>query len=338
MDLRDVTKNQHYISQAEQRLNAINPKAKKENQRIYSFSINSRDSNTVIAHLDSREGVKIKNNLSLNDLFSFDVLEDGEKYNFEKLFHKYETIIKDNTKRLLAKIALNNEDIKDEVIAIFISKFINAIRNPYSIKMILNTFSALKGIVPTNPIHRENLERVLQGSKPQQSYLCNHLSITESEYKEWLGIVFLLLTPMDEDRQLNLLEIIIKNIFENPNLYIGIHIYTFNNETCLLSDRGFNLSQSHYFDKKMVWEFNLSSKSFVRYSFKRFDLENLIPDTPNINWKEILDFCKLQPKSISYESKHNDLRELEQYNQNTVTYCHERVFNSQPNCYGIKVV
>ncbi|PNK60788.1 hypothetical protein A6J60_007795 [Psychrobacter sp. FDAARGOS_221] len=143
---------------------------------------------------------------------------------------------------------------------------------------------------------------------------------------------------MDEDRQLNLLEMIVKNILENPNLCIRIRIYTFNNETCLLSDRGFNLNQSNDFDKEMVWEFNLSSKSFIRYIFIRDDLENLIPDNPNILWKEILDFYKSQPKSISYESKNNDLRELEQYNQNTVTYCHERVFNSQSNCYGVEVI
>ncbi|PNK60786.1 hypothetical protein [Psychrobacter sp. FDAARGOS_221] len=129
MDLRNLTKNQHYISQVEQRLNAMNPKAKKENQRIYVFNVESRDLNPTVV-LNSKKGVKIENNLSLIDLFSFDVLEDGEKYNFESLFNRYEKRIADNTKSLLAKIESNKNDIKDEVIYIFISKFINAIRNP----------------------------------------------------------------------------------------------------------------------------------------------------------------------------------------------------------------
>jgi hypothetical protein len=35
--LQNETKNQHYISQAEQRLNALNQSATKERQRIYAF-------------------------------------------------------------------------------------------------------------------------------------------------------------------------------------------------------------------------------------------------------------------------------------------------------------
>lgn len=86
MDLLDVTKNQHFVPQVEQRLNAINPKAKEENQKIYSFSLKDRESYAVI--LDSENGSKISNTLSLNDIFSFDVLgKEAARYNFEKLFH-----------------------------------------------------------------------------------------------------------------------------------------------------------------------------------------------------------------------------------------------------------
>ncbi|MBQ0641246.1 hypothetical protein, partial [Proteus mirabilis] len=73
MNLIDLTKNQHFISQTEQRLNAINPFDKDKNKKIYSFSLIDRESYSI--KLDSLNGFKISNTLSLNDIFSFDVLE-----------------------------------------------------------------------------------------------------------------------------------------------------------------------------------------------------------------------------------------------------------------------
>ena len=42
MDFENSTVRQHFLSQAEQRLNAINPGAKRENQRIYQYTLNKR--------------------------------------------------------------------------------------------------------------------------------------------------------------------------------------------------------------------------------------------------------------------------------------------------------
>ncbi|WP_186299578.1 hypothetical protein [Shewanella algae] len=166
MDLQDVTKNQHFVPQVEQRLNAINPLAKEENQKIYSFSLEDRESYAI--NLDSEKGFKISNTLSLNDVFSFDVLEkEAARYNFEKLFHQYEASIKTNTESLIYKLPNAGADIKSEILNIFISKLLNFIRNPYSIKKVLNTFPQLREVHPTDPIHYKNFERVLNGRKPQ---------------------------------------------------------------------------------------------------------------------------------------------------------------------------
>ena len=37
------TRNQHFLTQSEQRLNALNPKASRSNLRIYSFTVADRD-------------------------------------------------------------------------------------------------------------------------------------------------------------------------------------------------------------------------------------------------------------------------------------------------------
>lgn len=329
MDLHDLTKNQHFVPQVEQRLNAINPKARNENQKIYSFSI--RDRNSYAVSIDSEKGVKISKNLSLNDLFSFDVLgEESSRYNFEKLFHDYETRIKVNTESLLSKIDTHRADIKIEILDIFRTKILNFVRNPYSIKKFLNTFVDLKSIIPTDPTHFESFNLVLNGSKPQQNYLCSQLGIIESEYREWLAMIFLLLVSMRED-QPNLLDRFIKTTYENPNSLIRICIYTYDNQTCLLSDRGFNFYELE--NKTIIWEFNLYSHGFIRYVF--INIDEAVPKNTS---KEYLDMLRSTSNEVKLMREHNDLLALEIYNQRAIELCHKKVFNSSRKCYGVKVI
>lgn len=315
MNLQDVTINQHFVPQVEQRLNAINPSAKTENQKIYSFSLTDRESYSI--RLDSEKGFKISNTLSLNDLFSFDVLgKEATRYNFEKLFSPYETNIKSNTKNLILKLSCQNADVKSEILNIFLSKFINFVRNPYSIKKVLNTFASLKNIYPTNPIHYKNFKRVLNGRKPHQSYLCEQLNISAEEYRDWLAIIFLSLTSFEEN-QPNFLEQMIKGYYENPEIAIGVMIYTYDDKTCLLSDRGY--SSPFPENEHQAWDFNLYSHGFIRYAF--IDLE--------------AHTSKRTPKSIKVYHENNNLSALEQYNKQVVNQCHQKVFNSSSECYGI---
>jgi hypothetical protein len=113
--LENNSRNQHFLTQGEQRLNALNPQASPGNLRIYSFTIIDRENHTLA--LESPNGKLIVSNLSLFDLFSFDVLGDGRRrLNFEALFHKYEARIEAHTKGLLAKLRAPGSDIKVEVI------------------------------------------------------------------------------------------------------------------------------------------------------------------------------------------------------------------------------
>lgn len=326
MNLQDVTINQHFVSQVEQRLNAINPSDNKKKQKIYSFSLIDRESYSI--HLDSEEGSKIAKTLSLNDIFSFDVLDRAPtRYNFEKLFYQYEANIKSNTESLILKLSCPSADIKSEILNIFLSKFLNFVRNPYSIKKVLKTFTSLKNKYPTNPLHHKNFERVLNGRKPHQSDLCDQLSISEEEYRDWLTMIFLSLSSFEEN-QPNFLEHMIKGLYEDPENYISITIYTYNDKTCLLSDRGYSIPSPE--NKHMIWDFNLYSHGFIRYAF--LDLEAL---TPKRTPQNIIEKYKASPKSIKVYHESNDLSALEQYNRHVVYQCYKNVFNSSSECYGI---
>lgn len=326
MNFKDPTKNQHFVPQIEQRLNASNPGAGDENKKIYAFALVDRENHKI--KLKNSGGIKITKSLSLNDLFSFEVLEnDPQRYNFEGLFQKYESSIKDNTLSLLEKLSTNGADIKPEILNIFTSKFINFVRNPYSIKKVLNSFPALTKVHPTDPFLYENFERILRGRKPHQKYLCEELGISEKEYAEWLSVIFLLLAPLDKEKP-NLLEQIVKGIYESRDSFIMIMIYTYDEKTCLLSDRGYSIPLPEH--DHMAFDFNLCSNAFIRYVFGNIDTI-----APEIASKERTDLFKSMPKIINAHQFSNDLNALEQYNKHVVYQCFETVFNSSTECYGL---
>ena len=169
--LENDTRNQHFVTQGEQRLNAMNPQADPRNQRIYSFEVVDRENYTLA--LESPIGRPIGNNLSLFDLFSFDVPGDSRlRLNFESLFQKYEGYIEDHTLSLLAKLNAGSGDIKAEIIDLFAAKLLNFVRNPFSIVKVLNSFPGLASYDPTDPALLADYRRVVSGRKPHQAHLC----------------------------------------------------------------------------------------------------------------------------------------------------------------------
>lgn len=98
MSYIDLTKNQHYLSQIEQRLNSI-AGAK---HKIYSFTLQDRESCAVT--LDNNKGTSIQKNLSFSDLYTFEFLDKGFRKNLESVFGKYEEKIEVAILALLGKI------------------------------------------------------------------------------------------------------------------------------------------------------------------------------------------------------------------------------------------
>ncbi|BBC81747.1 putative membrane protein (plasmid) [Acetobacter orientalis] len=316
------TSNQHFLAQADQRLNALNPHAREENQRIYSFKIANREN--YLLELENPKGNLIKRNLSLFDLFSFDVLDDKNlRYNFELLFQKYEGYIKTHTKTLLAKLNAGDHDVKDEIIDLFTAKLINFVRNPFCIQKVINTFPGIASYYPTDRTLFASYRRIVNGKKPHQEYLCRTLGINDLQYIEWLRLLFMLLTPMSTGYA-NFFEGIIKSLLEDRKNYIAAFVCEYEKECCLLSDRGF--SQPIENDAHMGFSFNLCSTAFVHYFV--CDPAVLLKNKAH---PEFLAYAsaaheKLCPPQINVTFRRNDLNMLAQYNRRVVEQCYERVF------------
>lgn len=291
---------------------------------IYSFDLVDRESHTI--KLRSEAGQRIGSSLTLRDLFSFDVLEGGGgRYNFEALFGRYEAEVKQNTESLLAKIARDDCNLVKEVVDVCAAKMLNFVRNPYSIPKMLNTFGTLTRLQPTNPQQLEDFSRVIKGRKPHQKYLCEQLGITESDYSDWLSIIFLLLTP-PKDTELNFLEEVVRSLFTDPNLYVSVYVHTFSEERCLLSDRGFSIALPE--EDGLAFDFNLCSNAFIRYVFVRLD-RWLPPDMP----ERYVTALKSVPRAVHLIHDVDNLALLHQYNGHVIYQCFDTVFSSAKQWY-----
>lgn len=319
------TRNQHFLTRVEQKLNALNPYADGRNLRIYSFELVDRK-NYAIA-LENPRGRPVGSNLSLFDLFSFDVPGTGAlRLNFETLFQKYENSIEVHTINLLAKLNRNDPDIKAEIIDLFAAKLLNFVRNPFSIAKVLNSFPSLTRYDPADPALLADYRRIVSGRKPQQARLCAELGISDTQYVEWLRLLFMLLTPMMAGRP-NMFEEVIKSLMEDPKTLVAAFVFEYDDARCLLSDRGF--SQPIEGGPHMAFSFNLCATAFVDYIFA--DPATLLQGkaSPEFIEKALADRQQLYPKQIHVDFRRNDLGTLARFNRRAIEQCYRRVYCSQ---------
>lgn len=330
MNIANSTANQHFLSRTEQQLNALNPNAHLSNQRIYSFSLIDREAHRI--ELDAPRGRSISSNLALRDLFSFSVIEgQPDRLNLEAQFSQYEGSIKTNTSELLRKLRTGAREIKSEVLELFVSKFMNFLRNPYSIPKVLNTIGGLLAYQPTDPVLLAHYRAVLEGKKPHQEHLCRELGIDAQTYQRWLAALFMALFRPAPDVP-NLMEGIIKEIFESRAHSVQVAVFQFADEhsdkRCLLCDRGFiNPIQD---ERGLSFSFNLNATAFINYTF--FDIDHFAAGKFP---QRVIEHFKAQPRNVQLQFVTNRLDALVSYNRNAVYQCARKVYCSSTSVYGV---
>jgi len=327
-DPHGLTKNQHFVSQVEQRLNAHNPGARPENQRIYEFEIVDRDRHQV--RLVNPKGRTISSSLSMLDLFSFDVADNGVRANLERVFSTYEDRIGDLTKKLLHAHATRSNEINQEVFDLFVAKMVNFIRNPFSVAKVLNTFGIMGQHHPTDPQVYAEYHRILTGRRPQQAHLCAKLGISDQQYEAWLRVLFMLLTPL-ANGQVTMLEQALGALFEGREHALHIHLHTYTTQRCLLSDRGWTVPVPE--DRHLVFDFNLSAQAFIRYAFLDYEAALGYPLPPMIRQG-----LSRGPKLVQHWYLHDDIVALDVFHRRIIEQSFERVFSSGPSPYSVTVL
>lgn len=328
------TRNQHFISQSEQRLNAINPGAERRERRIYAFRVVDR-AKLVVAH-DQDKGVSLLKNLSFDDLFSLDI-RDRSRLNLEECFQRYERDVAMHTKALLKKLQ-PGQDVKAEFINLFASKFLNLLRNPFSAKKVLNLLGEeLSQFKPTAP---ELLEAYthLESPKPHHEPILRAFDLTTQDYRRWLKSLFLVVAVDVEGRPI--LDHVVKNILEGTLGHATIYRYSDSNAqaVCLLSDRGINdLSPRDTTNTTIMWDFNLTAKSFIRLGLA--DLKaSVAKHLPHLRSDMADQVRKMIQGNHTVEIRDNDFAALANYNANAVTQCANQVYCAGRFPHGIHVV
>lgn len=319
--MENYTKNQHFLSQAEQRLNAINPAAKAKNQRIYSFDI-FRGSDGAFSELAEAKSVRIESNLSDIDLYSFSLLDDKVRLNFESAFGKYESEIQVWVNNLISKVSNGSDDVSEEVQRIFLLKFLNTLRNPFAIRDLINLFSNYISYFPTDKELRSIYFKIDSKNMPHADAVCTRYKVTKEQYVSWLKILYLILYVKDGD-ETNLLESIAKSFYENPLHYIQVFLFVYSKgQPVLLSDKGF--SEFDPSGTSINYEFNLCDRAHIAYAFT--DISKALPDHPLYGNEQVVNEFKNQPKNIDVRLILDNQEMLAAYNKRIVNQSHKSVF------------
>lgn len=311
----NVTHNQHYICQSEQRLNAIPSTNEK---RIHSFVVISRKEYKLKA--ERRDGAPIVSNMAGEDLFSFSI-DKSYRTNLEVEFQRFEEKIRQYTEAACAKLRAGNKDVRLELEEIYHAKQMNSFRNPHCIRKTLNTFPEIGKYRPTDPGLLALFAKIDEPREGRDA-LCEMYSVDESEYKAWLRALLILFAIRMDGR--SMFEHIIGDSLRANITVFRVYLYD-EDEVCLLSDRGFNELGSDV--TRLVRDFNLSSTAFAR-------VWEAVPGSLIDAPQELL---RLVGGHVEPDPVVNDLNALEGYNRHTVYQCAKRVFGARMSPRGIEV-
>ncbi|MFP0285177.1 MULTISPECIES: hypothetical protein [Acinetobacter calcoaceticus/baumannii complex] len=321
------TRNQHFIAQVEQKLNAIDPTVDKDKRRIYEFEISDREKLNYA--ITNSAGVKIENNLSFYDLYTFDVFSDETRNNFEKFFQKYESKIEVYTNRFLEKMQKKEKISKEELFDLIFCKIMNLIRNPFSVIKVLNTLGSLAEVKPTDPNLLREFDKIEKSNLKVDDETLKLLNISDDQFVKWLKVIFNFFAVEIDGKSLG--ELTVQNFSNNSKVYINV--FSYKKEVCLLSDRGYVDYSPGFENSAFSMSFNLNKNNFLNFSFFEISWDNFKKITPHVLpmietlQKSGVDIKTLfKPEIEVATTKFECLEALENYNSNALVQCHNNVY------------
>jgi len=331
MNYIDATKNQHYLSQIEQRLNSIPGK----DNKIYSFVLKDRETCTV--ELENVKGVGIQSNLSFIDLYTFEFLDEGMRKNFESAFGVYESKIGSATSALLSKLNASDENILEELSDILRLKFLNFIRNPYNIVKVLNSIGVLADHFPVKEQLLEEYRKLEKRNDGGIQRICQIFDVTREQYLKWMKVIFLSLIDIGGGE--TLLDNLIRELIENKEHATAATVYGISDahpdKKVALSDRSF-VDYSGAADGNLMVAFNLNANYFIKFGIMDVNsfMEAHAPE--GIDKEKVKEVFLNMKKTLHIyvqEDSEEALSQLANYNENAVYQCHSKVFCSIPAIY-----
>ncbi|MNK97397.1 hypothetical protein D3C87_1177290 [compost metagenome] len=328
--MENATKNQHFISQSEQRSNCIDESVSKDKRRIFKFSIVDREEHSI--RLDGLDGVKIKKNLSFSDLFSFDVQDVSLRKNLETFFHKHEVDL-DQASRALIAAAQSRADIAtvtELAVKVLKSKLMGIVRNPFCISGTTGMFNPYLGVNPTDPQFLKEFKTIRDGVKPHLEKVCLQYEVSPEQYLDWLQIIFLsLMIPPGADG--SMLESMADSLMDSPGKMCHLIIATFDDvEGCRVALPDTSYLQGTQDPHHNMFMFNLNKNAYAAFSFVDVAKQTMVP-VPAV----LRERGSLLGLGFSYQIHHNDMQVLENFNALAVYQSKNHVFCADKSIYGV---
>lgn len=327
------TKNQHFISQTEQRNNCIDESRPKNKQRIYKFEIIDRENSIV--RLTNTGGVKIKTNLSFNDLFSFDVKSSRLRKNLEDFFQRFEMDLVTATNLLISvsKVNSRSEVLKSAAERVFKAKFMGWIRNPYLIARTINMFNGLVGMYPTDPLLLAHFSDIRSGIKPHLAKVCAEFRVTREQYFQWLEILFLaLMIPPGAKK--SILESSVEEIIESKGKMGHLIVATFDDiPGCRVAVPDTGYLQGTDDPNHNMFLFNLSRSAFASFNVVDLSKQTLVQIPPRMRGQ-------VESFNIKFSAQHdhNNMRLLKRFNILAAYQAHSHIFCADSKIFGVTTI
>lgn len=316
----DLTKNQHYVSQSELRLSSINPGSNKKLQKIYRHSVVDRES----YQLSLGRKLAISSVLSHEHLYSFG-FESRSFRNLEKMFGVYEADNSVLTKRVLDKEYKNVTDVFDVMQRLFCLKWLNVLRNPFGITQTLAFSSMFLDKQPGACDLKSAYELIGNAPVDLREHIAKIFGVSLEDYENWLRVLFLILMDVKDGK--TFLGDLVERIFRESNTFVSVFIFTYDNDVCLISDRG------HAMPVDDTYAFNLTKNAFAVYSFSDMT-QGIGPYRIRSDQVRHVVDNYLNMK-VTY--LHGDIDALAGYNGHVVYQCFANVYSAEKDSTKIQI-
>ncbi|MGY3170780.1 hypothetical protein ACVWYU_000153 [Pseudomonas sp. TE12234] len=349
-EFRNTTRSQHYVSQAEQRMNSCSadPQSKKAN--TYRFSIVDRKDPAVRSDGKSQIGRA----LEFPDLFTLVRVGDKERLNFEHLFGRYESRHPELVASLLKMIndvrshAVTRETIDLTKVGgfdfakflgyvkfIYTYKTMNWLRNPHKIKEVLKNFSPFLDHSLDKPGALALYLALTDKNSSEEAYICNTYDISSGEYKQWIRLLLLFLYT--EDGETPSLDGFVEEFFIAKEFSTTVFVSVFDELCALLTDTGV-VKESTAHGPATYMNVSKNCVIAIQHTFVEGEfLDKLMGERAgDLRLREQLK-AKIAT-TVNGVLSVNDYRILQGYNQICVKAAAVEVFCATPDIHGVKVL
>ncbi|MCD9551827.1 hypothetical protein GLP31_04955 [Photobacterium carnosum] len=315
------TKNQHYISQAEQKLNALGPSSNK----IYKFT---RHSNCYL----KAKKTSITSNLSEMDAFTYDILDKGDRINLEHVFQKYENKVVWLSKFVVQGLnATHNPE--HYLFELYVCKMMGLFRNPNNIEFTLNALDVLNDHRPRNQQLYLLYMKVDSANLGQIKYLSGKYGVTEQQYRDWLKLL-LMVFEVSYDYSSNLLEQLSRQLFWDDTIGTSVYIYKYSdfNKGVLISDRGYVTTFNTDYTISM---FNICSSAFMIVVFTNLALKVQSFLSKRNKMQHFSYLYHTVSELTHFKYMVDDDTTLKCYNQHCLNFSNKEVYSSSSSPLGL---